>query len=85
MIRSEPVIVVFGPTAVGKTVFIENLFSRISNIEIINADSMQVYRYMNVGMAKPSDQLRERIPHHLIDVVEPTFQFNAGEFVHRAE
>jgi tRNA dimethylallyltransferase len=82
---SEPVIVVFGPTAVGKTVFIENLYSRISNIEIINADSMQVYRYMNVGTAKPSDQLRKRIPHHLIDVVEPTFQFNAGEFVHRAE
>ena len=85
MIRSEPVIVVFGPTAVGKTVFIENLFSRISNIEIINADSMQVYRYMDVGTAKPSDQLRERVPHHLIDVVEPTFQFNAGQFVHRAE
>lgn len=85
MIRSEPVIVVFGPTAVGKTVFIENLFSRIANLEIINADSMQVYRYMNVGTAKPSGQLRERIPHHLIDIVEPTFQFNAGQFVHRAE
>ena len=85
MIRSEPVIVVFGPTAVGKTGFIELLFSRLSNIEIINADSMQVYRYLNVGTAKPSDQLRERITHHLIDVVEPTFQFNAGQFVHRAE
>jgi tRNA dimethylallyltransferase len=85
LIRSEPVIVVFGPTAVGKTVFIENLFSRLGNIEIINADSMQVYRYMNVGTAKPSDELRARIPHHLIDVVEPTVQFNAGQFVHRAE
>jgi tRNA dimethylallyltransferase len=85
LIRSEPVIVVFGPTAVGKTAFLENLFSRITHFEIINADSMQVYRYMNVGTAKPSDQLRERIPHHLIDIVEPTFQFNAGQFVRRAE
>jgi tRNA dimethylallyltransferase len=80
-----PITVVFGPTAVGKTEFIERLFSCLPNIEIINADSMQVYRGLDIGTAKPSRQLRERIPHHLIDILEPTHQFNAGQFVHLAE
>lgn len=85
MIRPEPLIVIFGPTAVGKTVFVEKLFSRLGNLEIINADSLQVYRHLNIGTAKPPGRLRERIPHHLIDIIEPTCQFNAGQFVHRAE
>ncbi len=85
MIRPEPVIVVFGPTAVGKTAFIDFLFSRILSIEIISADSMQVYRYMNIGTAKPPPSLIARVPHHLIGIVEPSFQFNAGQFVHRAD
>ena len=68
MIRSEPLIVIFGPTAVGKTVFIERLFSHLGNIEIINADSLQVYRHLDIGTAKPSEQLRALIPHHLIDI-----------------
>jgi tRNA dimethylallyltransferase len=82
---ATPVTVVFGPTAVGKTEFIERLFSCLPNIEIINADSMQVYRGLDIGTAKPSRQMRERIPHHLIDILEPSHQFNAGQFVHRAE
>jgi tRNA dimethylallyltransferase len=85
LIRSEPLIVIFGPTAVGKTVFIERLASHLGNIEIINADSLQVYRYLDIGTAKPSEKLRALVPHHLIDIVEPTFQFNAGQFVRRAE
>ncbi|UCG00128.1 MAG: tRNA (adenosine(37)-N6)-dimethylallyltransferase MiaA [Spirochaetaceae bacterium] len=80
-----PLIVIFGPTAVGKTAFIEDLFSKLGNIEIINADSMQVYRWLDIGTAKPALQLRRRIPHHLIDILEPTCQFNAGEFVRRAD
>jgi tRNA dimethylallyltransferase len=52
---------------------------------VINADSMQVYRCLDIGTAKPSPELRARIPHHLIDILEPTDQFNAGEFVHRAD
>jgi tRNA dimethylallyltransferase len=85
LIRQQPAIVVFGPTAVGKTAFIKRLFSRTCPVEIINADSMQVYRHLDIGTAKPSGQLLERIPHHLIDIVEPDQQFNAGEFVRRAE
>ncbi len=46
---------------------------------------MQVYRGMDVGTAKPSPEERRRVPHHLIDVVEPSVQFTAGEFVHRAD
>jgi len=70
---------VFGPTAVGKS----ELLSRIldSRFELISADSMQVYRHMDVGTAKPSAQERAQVPHHLIDVADPTEQFNAGRFV----
>jgi tRNA dimethylallyltransferase len=53
--------------------------------EIISADSMQVYRGMDIGTAKPSLKEREKIPHHLIDLRDPKEQFNAGEFVHLAE
>jgi tRNA dimethylallyltransferase len=77
--------VIFGPTAVGKTEFIERLFSRFGRFEVINADSMQAYRLLDTGTAKPAEQLRARIPHHLIDILEPTHQFNAGQFVHMAE
>jgi tRNA dimethylallyltransferase len=63
------------------------LLSRVldSRFELISADSMQVYRFMDIGTAKPSAQERARIPHHLIDVADPTEQFNAGRFVTEAE
>ena len=56
-----------------------------SSIEIISADSMQVYRGMDIGTAKPSPSERANIPHHLIDIRDPNEQFNAGEFVRLAE
>jgi tRNA dimethylallyltransferase len=56
-----------------------------SRFEIISADSMQVYRGMDIGTAKPSMAERARIPHHLIDVVDPCEQYNAGRFVKDAE
>lgn len=85
MIRPAPVIVVFGPTAVGKTELLINLFPTFPSIEVINADSMQVYSHLDIGTAKPSQQLLSQIPHHLIDIADPDRQFNAGEFVRRAE
>lgn len=75
----HPVILLFGPTGVGKTDLIFKLFK--DNYEIINSDSMQVYRGMDIGSAKPSLQEREEIPHHLIDFMLPSEQFNAGMFV----
>lgn len=67
----------------GKTALIFSLFK--NNYEIINADSMQVYRRMDIGSAKPSDRMLEEIPHHLIDILYPSQQFNAGMFVEMAD
>ncbi len=73
----------FGPTAVGKSEFLVSLLD--TRFEVLNADSMQVYRHMDIGTAKPSREERGRIPHHLFDVAEPSEQFNAGRFVTEAE
>ena len=81
-----PVFILFGPSASGKTGLLEKLFIRDTFCpgEIISADSMQVYRGMDIGTAKPSAEERGRIPHHLIDIRDPDEQFNAGEFVRLA-
>jgi len=82
-----PVLVIFGPTASGKTGILLQLFNSQSNskAEVISADSMQVYRGMNIGTAKPSAEEREKLPHHLIDIRDPAEQFNAGDFVRLAD
>ena len=81
-----PVLILFGPTASGKTELLEKLSGKASvRIEVISADSMQVYRGMDIGTAKPSPEERVRIPYHLIDIMNPDEQFNAGEFVRLAE
>ena len=77
-----PVIVVFGPTAVGKTEFLLH-FENIG--EIINLDSLQVYRHMSIGTAKPASDITSRVPHHLIDCIDPDTEFSAGDFVSRAD
>ena len=81
-----PVLILFGPTASGKTAILKTLFGDLSiPAEIISADSMQVYRGMDIGTAKPTPEEREKIPHHLIDIRNPDEQFNAGDFVRLAE
>jgi tRNA dimethylallyltransferase len=80
-----PLPILFGPTAVGKTELVDKLAESLPGLEIVNADSMQVYRRLDIGTAKPSAALRRRIPHHLIDIVDPEVQFDAGQFVRRAE
>jgi tRNA dimethylallyltransferase len=81
-----PVLVLFGPTASGKTNVLLRLFNNGHGrgAEVVSADSMQVYRGMDIGTAKPSAQERERLPHHLIDIRSPNEQFNAGDFVRLA-
>ena len=78
-----PVLILFGPTASGKTGILLELFSSANGIhaEVVSADSMQVYRGMDIGTAKPSAQERAALPHHLIDIRSPSQQFNAGDFV----
>ncbi len=77
--NKRPLIIIAGPTAVGKTAFSISLAEEIGG-EIISADSMQVYRGMDIGSAKASPEERSRVPHHLIDVIEPTEEFNIVRF-----
>lgn len=79
-------IVILGPTAGGKSELAVGLAESLRPVgEIINADSMQVYRQMDAGTAKPSPALRARVPHHLIDIVEPTERFTVADWIERAE
>jgi len=81
--RLAPVVVVTGPTASGKTPAALELAERFEG-EIVNADSMQVYRGLDVGTAKPSAAERSRVPHHLFDVVDPDVQYDAGRYAREA-
>lgn len=73
-----------GPTAIGKTEISIKLAQRL-NGEIISADSMQIYKYMDVGSAKISFEEMRGIPHHLLDIIEPSEDFSVAEFKERAE
>lgn len=74
-----------GPTATGKTAVAIEWALRLGDIEIVNADSLLVYRGMDIGTAKPSIEERAGVPHHLIDVREPDEAFTAGDFVRAVE
>lgn len=74
-----PLVIVTGPTASGKTAIGIRLARRFDG-EILNADSMQVYRYLDIGTAKPTLGERAEVPHHLIDIVAPDVQYNAGRY-----
>ena len=76
-------VAVVGPTAVGKTELAVRLAARF-NGEIIGADSRQVYRGMDIGTAKPSPEELARVPHHLIDIIDPDEEFSLGLFLRRA-
>jgi tRNA dimethylallyltransferase len=73
------VLVLVGPTASGKTP-VSLLLARQLNAEIISADSRQVYRYMDIGTAKPRSEELNLVPHHFVDELLPDREFNAGEF-----
>ena len=76
---STPLIIIAGPTAVGKTAISVELAKRIGG-EIISADSMQVYRGMDIGTAKVTPEETQGVPHHLIDILDPSDAFNVMEF-----
>ena len=78
------VISVTGPTCTGKSALSVLLAEKFDG-EIINCDSMQVYKYFDIGTAKPDADMRKRVPHHLIDVVEPQEEFNAARFKEMAD
>jgi len=74
-----PCVVLVGPTAVGKSALALTLARRVSG-EIVSADSTQVYRGMDIGTAKPDAATRAAIPHHLLDLIEPTDAYSAARF-----
>ena len=74
------VFVLTGPTGAGKSEWAER-FAEAAPVEIVSVDSALVYRGLDIGSAKPSRDLRQRIPHHLIDICEPTDNYSAGRFV----
>jgi tRNA dimethylallyltransferase len=80
----NPPIFIAGPTAVGKSEIALALAEKIGG-EIISADSMQVYRGLDIGTAKPSAAEREKIPHHLIDICDLSESFDAAKFVRLAQ
>jgi len=77
------VVVVTGPTAAGKTSLAIEIAERFDG-EILNADSMQVFQYMDIGTAKPTLEERCRVPHHLFDIVAPDVEYSAGRYAREA-
>ncbi len=78
------ILVLVGPTAVGKTSLALQLAAEL-NGEIVSADSMQIYRGMDIGTSKPTPEERRRVAHHLIDVVDPDESFHAVQFKKEAD
>lgn len=80
---TRPIAVLTGPTGTGKTDFALRL-AREFPLEIVSVDSAQVYRGLDIGSAKPDAAVRAAVPHHLIDLVEPTQVYSAGQFARDA-
>ncbi|MBN2341701.1 MAG: tRNA (adenosine(37)-N6)-dimethylallyltransferase MiaA [Deltaproteobacteria bacterium] len=79
-----PLLVIVGPTASGKTGLVVSLARRFG-FEIVGADSMQVYRGMNIGTATPTSEELDGVPHHLIDVVNPDEEYDAARYAKDAD
>lgn len=83
--RRVKVVVISGPTAVGKSALAERIAMSVEGGgEIISADSVQVYKGMDIGSNKPTAEERSAVPYHLIDVLPPTEEYNAADFVEQA-
>ena len=79
----DKIICVVGPTASGKTALAVEL-ARFTNGEVVSCDSMQIYRRLNIGTAKPTTEEMQSIPHHMIDICEPGEDFSVGRYVEMA-
>ncbi|HPM07018.1 MAG TPA: tRNA (adenosine(37)-N6)-dimethylallyltransferase MiaA, partial [Treponemataceae bacterium] len=79
-----PVLVLCAATATGKTDFLLSSFNK-NNHEIISADSLQIYKELSIGTAKPNEKERAILPHHLIDFIDPQTEFGSGDFVRLAD
>ena len=77
--QKPSIVVICGPTGIGKTAAAITL-AEACNGEIVSADSMQIYRLMEIGTAKPTPGEQSRIPHHLIDIITPEIPFDAARY-----
>lgn len=77
---NKKILIITGPTAVGKSKYAVKIAQKM-NGEIISLDSMQVYKFMNIGTAKPSKEELKKIPHHLIDIIKPDQGFSVAKFI----
>ena len=82
--RADRPLVILGPTASGKSDLAMEIARRIDGAELVSVDSMQVYRGMDVGTAKPTRAEQAEVPHHLLDIVDPTDEFTVGAFQREA-
>src|SRR5215510_4535235 len=76
---SAPIVAIVGPTASGKSALALAL-AEPTGAEIVSCDSMQLYRGLDIGTAKPTPEERARVPHHLLDVAEPTDDWSVAQF-----
>ncbi len=83
-INKRPLVIIAGPTAVGKTATSVQLAKRLGG-EIVSADSVQVYRGLDIGSAKVTKEEMEGVPHHLIDVIDPETNYDVNRFKNMAE
>lgn len=81
--KKHPLVVTAGPTASGKTRLAIEL-AKLLNGEIVSADSMQIYKYMNIGSAKPTAEEQKEVKHHLIDFLEPDAVFSVADYTEMA-
>lgn len=75
----KKIICICGPTAVGKTEYSIEL-AKLLDGEIVSADSMQLYKYMDIGSAKPTKEEQAQVPHHLVDLIDPRISFSVAEY-----
>jgi len=79
-LEENKLIIITGPTASGKTALAMKIAEK-ENKAVISADSRQVYKYLNIGTAKPTAEEQKKIKHHLVDIITPENQYNAGKFL----
>ena len=77
--KKIPLIVIAGPTASGKTALAVELAENLGG-EIVSADSMQIYKYMDIGTAKPTDTEKRGIPHYMMDFLDPSVNYSAADY-----
>jgi tRNA dimethylallyltransferase len=83
MANIKPILIMAGPTAVGKT-DASILLAQEQGAEIVSADSMQIYRHMDIGTAKPTPEQRKLVYHHMIDIAEPDQPYSVGDYLRDA-